>query len=186
MLILASASPRRHELLMAAAIIHRVQPASVPEQRQPGESSDSFVLRLAQEKAHAVGCAPGDIVLAADTVVCLDGEMFGKPDSDNDARRMLAALSGRDHWVKTGICILASERQRTAVQSTKVTFATLSEQEIHDYIRSGEHRDKAGAYGIQGRASRYVTSIEGCYHNVVGLPVALVYEYLKTLAPEQF
>ncbi len=181
MLILASASPRRHELLLAAGLDHLVQPTLVPENRRPGESPAAFVRRLAEEKARAAVRSPEDIVLAADTVVCVENELFGKPSSDDDARRMLRLLSGRDHWVHTGICLLASSACIVDLASTKVAFLPLREQEIEEYIRTGEPQDKAGAYAIQGRASKFVASIEGSYHNVVGLPVSLVYTHLKTL-----
>jgi septum formation protein len=181
MLILASASPRRHELLLAAGLVHTVQISSVPEVPLPGESPSALVQRIAEDKARALTPQPDDIVLAADTVVCLGDEMFGKPRDDEDARRMLRVLSGRDHFVYTGICILAPGRTIKDLAVTKVSFAVLTEDEIEEYTRSGETRDKAGAYAIQGRASRFVTQIEGCYHNVVGLPVSLVYSHLKSL-----
>jgi len=181
MLILASASPRRHELLLAAGLPHTVRAGSVPEVPFDAELPTAFVQRIALEKAGAIPHGPGDIVLAADTVVCLDNQMFGKPRDDDDARRMLRLLSGRDHFVYTGICILAPQRAIQDLAATKVSFAVLTEQEIEEYTRSGETRDKAGAYAIQGWASRFVTQIQGCYHNVVGLPVSLVYSHLKSL-----
>lgn len=181
MLILASASPRRHELLLAAGIDHLVQPTFLPELQRPGESPTRFVRRMAEEKARAVVCDPSDIVLGADTVVRLAKQVFGKPADAADAARMLRALSGRDHWVHTGICILAGEKRIVDLSSTKVSFATLTEDEIQEYTRSGEPQDKAGGYAIQGRASKFVRSIEGSYHNVVGLPVSLVYRHLRAL-----
>jgi septum formation protein len=181
MLILASASPRRHELLLAAGIDHVVRPSSVPEHRQPGESPTEFVRRIAEEKARAVASSSQDIVLGADTVVCVDDEIFGKPASDDDAARMLRRLSGRDHQVYTGICILSGARRILDLASTRVSFLELTDQDIQEYTRSGEPRDKAGAYAIQGLASKFVRSIEGCYHNVVGLPVSLVYSHLRVL-----
>jgi septum formation protein len=190
MLILASASPRRHELLHAAGFPHIVRPSVIPEVPLPAESPVHFVQRIAEGKARAIPCEPGDVVLAADTVVCLDDEMFGKPRDDQDASRMLRLLSGRDHFVYTGVCILTSlpgsttrvgERAIRDLAATKVSFSVLTEKEIEEYTRSGETRDKAGAYGIQGWASRFVTQIQGCYHNVVGLPVSLVYSHLKSL-----
>ena len=181
MLILASASPRRHELLLAAGIDHVVRPSSAPEHRSPGEGPLEFVRRIAEEKARAIASSPHDIVLAADTVVCVDGEIFGKPSSDDDAARMLRRLSGRDHQVYTGICILSGARRIVDLSSTRVSFLELTEKEIQEYTRSGEPRDKAGGYAIQGLASKFVRSIEGCYHNVVGLPVSLVYSYLRAL-----
>ncbi len=180
MLILASASPRRHELLLAAGIDHVVQPTFIPEVRRPSEIVLEFVRRMAEEKARAAVAAETDIVLAADTVVCLDNELFGKPADDENARYMLRRLSGRCHSVHTGICLLSGQKLVTDTATTSVTFAPLTPQEIKDYVESGEPRDKAGAYGIQGRASKFISSIEGCYHNVVGLPVSLVYRYLRT------
>jgi len=181
MLILASASPRRHELLLAAGLPHIVRASAISEVPLPGEPPTTFVQRIAAEKADAVPHDPADIVLAADTVVCLDDQMFGKPRDDDDARRMLGLLSGRDHFVHTGICLLAENRTIRDLATTKVSFAMLTDVEIEEYTRSGETRDKAGAYAIQGLASRFVTQIQGCYHNVVGLPVSLVYSHLKTL-----
>jgi septum formation protein len=181
MLILASASPRRHELLLAAGLPHVVRSRPTPELRLAGETASAFVQRVAEEKARAVVCEADDVVLAADTVVCLGDEVFGKPRDDEDAHRMLSALSGRDHYVYTGICLLHKGRIVKDLAATKVSFAVLTEQEIREYTRSGETRDKAGAYAIQGWASRFVTQIEGCYHNVVGLPVSLVYSHLKSL-----
>ena len=181
MLILASASPRRHELLLAAGISHRVEPAHIPELRNPGEAAIDFVVRIAEQKARAIAHSIGDVVLGADTVVCLDDEVLGKPTSDAEAARMLRLLSGRDHWVHTGICLISGPRSVRDVSSTKVSLVYLSENEIQQYTQSGEPRDKAGAYAIQGRASKFVGSIEGSYHNVVGLPVSLVYRHLKAL-----
>ena len=181
MLILASASPRRHELLLAAGIDHIVRPAAISEAPCPGEEPTDFVCRVAEDKAWAVVCSPGDIVLAADTIVCVEGEIFGKPVSDEDAVRMLRRLSGCDHWVYTGVCIRSPGRKIVDRAATKVSFCCLTEEEIRKYTQSGEPRDKAGAYGIQGLASKFVRSIEGCYSNVVGLPVSLVYQYLKAL-----
>jgi septum formation protein len=180
-LILASASPRRHELLVAAGISHIVKPANISEDRHPGEPPIDFVVRMAEEKARAILRGADDIVLGADTVVSLGDEVLGKPSSDADAQRMLRLLSGRDHWVHTGIFLLSDTRSISDVSTTRVSFVYLTEGEIQEYTRSGEPRDKAGAYAIQGRASKFVRLIEGCYHNVVGLPVSLVYRHLKTL-----
>jgi len=180
-LILASASPRRHELLLAAGLPHIVQAASVPEYLTPGELPVDFVRRLARDKARAIASDGGDVVLGADTIVCLESQIFGKPVDDRDAFRMLEFLSGREHWVHTGICLRSKKGEIVDVSSTKVYFAELSKEEIEGYIRSGEPRDKAGAYAIQGLASKFITSIEGCYQNVVGLPVSLVYHHMKTL-----
>lgn len=181
MLILASASPRRHELLLAAGIEHIVRPSHVPEEARPGEAPGEFVRRIAEEKARAIGRGADDIVLGADTVVCVDNVIFGKPADDSDAKRMLRALTGRAHWVYTGICIVRPDRTINDVAATKVLFGEMTSEEIEEYTRSGEPRDKAGAYAIQGLASKFVLGIEGCYHNVVGLPVSLVYRHLKAL-----
>jgi septum formation protein len=181
MLILASKSPRRHELLQAAGIEHVVRATSISEERRRGEEPTAFVQRLAEEKTRAVERDPNDIVLGADTVVCLDDEVFGKPLDAEDARQMLRRLSGRDHWVHTGVCLLSDGRCIKDLASTRVTLVELTAREIEEYTRSGEPSDKAGAYAIQGQASKFVSSIEGCYHNVVGLPVSLVYRHLRTL-----
>ena len=182
MLILASASPRRHELLLAAGIEHIVRPAAISEERWHTEDPASFVRRLAEEKARAVAARCGDVVLAADTVVCLEDQVFGKPTGADDAARMLLALSGRNHWVHTGICLLKGNRSIVDLASTEVGFVELTDDEIREYTRSGEPADKAGGYAIQGLASRFVESINGSYTNVVGLPVSLVYHYLKVLS----
>ena len=181
MLILASASPRRHELLLAAGIDHRVQPTNIPEVRLPDELPAKFVCRLAAEKARGISPGPGEMVLAADTVVCLDGQTFGKPTDDSDAARMLRLLSGRTHLVHTGIHLRSQTQTVTDLATTEVEFITLTDWEIERYTRSGEGKDKAGAYAIQGLASKFVRRIQGCYHNVVGLPVSLVYSHLKSL-----
>jgi septum formation protein len=181
MLILASASPRRHELLKAAGIAHDVRPVAVPEIQNPGEDPVALVRRLATAKAHAALYACSEVVLGADTEVCIDTDVFGKPADEADARRMLQMLSGRDHWVHTGVCLLTRSRKIVDVASTRVSFISLTEGEITEYTRSGEPFGKAGGYAIQGLASKFVRSIEGCYHNVVGLPVSLVYQHLKSL-----
>ncbi len=182
MLILASASPRRHQLLTEAGIEHLVRPANVREIRLTGEPPAAFVQRLAQEKARAVPRGPGEITLGSDTVVCLGNEVFGKPRDEGDAQRMLRLLSGRDHVVYTGICLLNEKCCLLDLAQTTVTFARLTDEEISQYTRSGEPADKAGAYAIQGLASKFVLSIEGSYTNVVGLPISLVYRHLKALS----
>jgi septum formation protein len=181
MLILASASPRRRELLAAAGIRHIVRPASIPEDAKPGEDPVAYVKRVAMEKASAVERSPGDIVLGADTTVCIDGQIFGKPQNATEAQAMLRALSGRDHIVLTGICLLTDNQCVTDVSQTRVYFVRMSDSDIQEYTQSGEPLDKAGAYAIQGLASKFVRKIEGCYHNVVGLPVSLVYSHLANL-----
>ena len=180
MLVLASASPRRQELLRTAGIAFEVQPAHIPEDPRPGELAKDCAERLAQEKALAVSRnRPQDIVLGADTVVVIDGQILGKPTDPADATRMLRMLSGREHQVITGVCIVASGRPSLASETTKVTMSEIPEKEIADYVATGEPMDKAGAYAIQGIASRWIPRIEGDYSNVVGLPVALVYRMLR-------
>jgi septum formation protein len=183
-LVLASASPRRAELLRAAGIGFDVMPADVDETFDVEESSEGYVRRIAQTKAEVVSArVTGRPVLAADTVVLVDNAMLGKPVDPADARRMLRLLSGRDHMVLTGVCLInpqaASGRVQTSTSRTTVGFASLTDAEIDWYVASGEPMDKAGAYAIQGLASRFVTTIEGSYSNVVGLPVALVYDLCK-------
>lgn len=183
MLVLASASPRRRELLVQAGFTFEIDSIPVDETRQPGEAPDDYVQRLAHEKAEAVFRAREKIartsdsallVLGADTVVVCDDVVLGKPFDDDDALRMLRLLSGRAHRVLTGVCVISSARAQTAAESTLVTMRPISDEEIRDYIATGEPRDKAGAYAIQGRAGRWIPRIEGCYFNVVGLPLARV------------
>jgi septum formation protein len=181
MLILASASPRRHELLQAARIDHVVRASHIDEIRSPGESPQDYVQRIAREKAAAVPASSSDIVLGADTVVCLEEEVLGKPGSTAEAIRMLRALSGRRHIVLTGISLRRGDSSTTDVAETAVWFNQIEHSEMLEYVATGEPMDKAGAYAIQGYASRFVRRIEGCYHNVVGLPVSLVYRHLKLL-----
>ncbi len=178
MLILASRSPRRQEILERAGIPFVARPAEVDEALRPGEDACAYVKRLAREKAEAVGAAPGDIVLGADTVVVVDGETLGKPNDAADAARMLRMLSGREHVVMTGICLLNAGRAVEDTEKTLVRFVALSERDIQDYVASGEPMDKAGAYAIQGLASKFIDRVEGCYFNVVGLPIASVYRHL--------
>ena len=182
-LILASASPRRRELLRAAGFDFEVRPSGIEEKRRAGESGEEFALRAAREKALQVAASapPESLVLGADTVVIVDGEVLGKPAGPDDAARMLRLLSGVTHRVVTGVCLVRAPDRIEALRPsvTLVTFHHLDEEEISEYVSSGEPLDKAGAYGIQGLAPKFVTRIEGCYFNVVGLPVALVYELLK-------
>ncbi|HUI84617.1 MAG TPA: Maf family protein [Candidatus Binatia bacterium] len=180
MLILASASPRRAELLRNAAIEFAVDPAHVPEEPLAGEMPLEYAQRLARDKAVAVLARhPRETVLGADTVVVIDEHLLEKPANPGHAAAMLRLLSGRTHQVITGVCLATSQFERTEAEVTQVTFGQLSEQEIVEYVRSGEPMDKAGAYGIQGIASRWIGQIEGCYFNVVGLPVARVYRMLR-------
>ena len=182
MLILASQSPRRQEILKSAGIEFRVRlPAGVEEKRMPGENADVYVTRLARAKAASVRPEPGDIVLGADTVVVVDDQILEKPRDAADAARMLRLLSGREHFVVTGVCLRSQWRSVIASESTRVRFVPLTEPEIAAYVESGEPMDKAGAYAIQGLASKFIDRIDGCYWNVVGLPVALVYRQLKQI-----
>lgn len=154
--------------------------ADIDETPLPGETPREYVLRLAEEKAHAVHPENSDIVLAADTTVVLGNEILGKPADGADAIRMLTALAGRSHEVLTGICILRGDGWRAVdVASTTVWFSDMTDGEIAAYVASGEPLDKAGSYAIQGRASKWVSRIDGSYPNVVGLPVALVYRLLR-------
>ncbi len=184
MLVLASQSPRRAEILRHAGIPFIVRVPDVDETPHEGESPEDYVLRVAWEKARAVHAGPGETVLGADTTVVLDGEMMGKPVDTAGARGMLERLSGRRHEVITGIAILRDTGAQVRTwAATSVWFAALSAREIDDYVASGEPMDKAGAYAIQGLASKYIEKVEGSYFNVVGLPVALVYRHLREPRP---
>jgi septum formation protein len=210
-LILASASPRRRELLTQAGFTFQVHPAHIPEDPLPNEDPIAYVVRLARQKAEVAygelasevvkgavvkgtGLSPyiespkeqgalapeGNLmVLGADTTVTIDNLILGKPENPADAARMLRLLSGRTHRVITGVAIVTATRTEVAAEVTGVRFLTLSDQEIADYIATGEPMDKAGAYAIQGIASRWIPHIEGDYSNVVGLPVALVFRMLQ-------
>ena len=193
MLVLASASPRRQELLRNARISFVVHPADVSEVPLANEPPRSFAARLSREKALAVFQQRSqDVILGADTVVVVDEQILGKPRDPADATRMLRLLSGRSHLVTTGVCLLGPPRElrtenrelRTGFvdvrsETTLVAMDPLSDDDIHSYIATGEPMDKAGAYAIQGMASRWISRIEGDYFNVVGLPVALVHRMLK-------
>jgi septum formation protein len=182
-LVLASASPRRRELLSQAGFFFEVHPAHVNEDLRPEEDPIAYVVRLAREKARTVyGLLedPEAIVLGADTTVTLDGHILAKPDDSSGAGRMLRMLSGRTHRVITGVAIATSAGTEVAAEVTGVQFLTLTDEEIAAYIATGEPMDKAGAYGIQGCAAKWIPRIEGCYFNVVGLPLALVSTMLET------
>ena len=181
-LILASASPRRAELLSAAGIPFEVRPAHIDEALRAGEDARTYASRVAVDKARAIaGQANGRSVLAADTVVVIDGLVLGKPVDSDDAKRMLRLLSGRSHEVITAVALMSTRRGQSGaaidarIESTVVEFAPLDTAEIDWYVATGEPADKAGSYAVQGLASRFVTRIEGSYSNVVGLPMALVY-----------
>ena len=182
-LILASGSSRRQELLRNAGFTFEVRPSSIPEEPRPDETPEAFVQRMAAEKALDVAARSpaGTLVLGADTVVVVGAEILNKPGNSEEAARILRELSGRSHRVLTGVCLVKAPRtiEARGESDTRVWFRPLAEDEIRDYVATGEPLDKAGAYGIQGRASRFVTRIEGCYFNVVGLPVALVDEMLR-------
>jgi septum formation protein len=190
MLVLASASPRRRELLSQAGYTFTVHPAHVPEDPLPGEPPIAYVTRLAREKAEAVfrelsTKIPEPLqVIGADTTVTLDDHILAKPDDPADAARMLRLLSGRSHLVITGVAVVTAESTQVAAEVTAVRFLSLSEEEISSYVATGEPMDKAGAYAIQGRAARWIPRIEGCYFNVVGLPLALVTALLEPLRLE--
>jgi septum formation protein len=188
-LVLASASPRRSELLAQAGFSFKVHPAHIPEDPLPDEDPIAYVVRLAREKAQAVfaqlsseGSAALQ-VLGADTTVTLDNHILGKPEDAADAARMLRLLSGRTHRVITGVAVVTEKSTEVAAEVTGVQFLTLSNEEIAAYVATGEPMDKAGAYAIQGRAARWIPRIEGCYFNVVGLPLALVSTLLESTKP---
>jgi len=200
-LVLASASPRRRELLAQAGFVFDVIPAHIPEEPRPGEDPVAYVTRLAREKAEAVYDSPGTgnreqrtgtcgaadrahapadiVVLGADTTVTVDGHILEKPRDADDAARMLRMLSGRTHRVITGVAVVDTQGCEVAAEVTAVRFTTLSDAEIAEYVATGEPMDKAGAYGIQGRAAKWIPRVEGCYFNVVGLPLALVTAMLE-------
>jgi septum formation protein len=219
MLVLASASPRRRDLLLQAGYHFEVHPAHIPEDPLPSEDPIAYVTRLAREKAEAVCRELGKIsrgsldsrdgkeggpsstaaspagdrrpalqpvgrpalqVLGADTTVTLDNMILGKPEDAADAARMLRLLSGRTHRVVTGVALVTATGTEVAAEVTAVRFLTLSDEEIAEYVATGEPMDKAGAYGIQGRAARWIPRIEGCYFNVMGLPLALVCSLLES------
>jgi septum formation protein len=186
-LILASSSPRRRDILKNAGFEFDVRPSSIEEYPLRGERPEDYARRAAREKALSVAASlsPEHVVLGADTVVALGNDILGKPVGPFDATRMLRTLSGQTHRVITGVCLVRVPDRVEAWthETTFVTFCPVSEEEIRNYVASGEPFGKAGGYAIQGMASRFVTHIEGCYFNVVGLPVALVYEILKNIHP---
>ena len=210
MLVLASASPRRRELLAQVGYRFQVHPAHIPEDPLPGEDPIVYVTRLAREKAEAVyreltNISHGSIdagedappstaanpagvrrpalqVLGADTTVTLDNTILGKPEDAADAARILRLLSGRTHRVITGVALVTAKRTEVAAEATAVRFLALSDEDIAEYIATGEPMDKAGAYAIQGCAARWIPRIEGCYFNVMGLPLALVCSLLESCA----
>jgi septum formation protein len=187
-LILASCSPRRAEVLRNAGFVFEVRPSDVDETRHPHETAEDYVRRVAQAKGHAVADparAAGEraIVIAADTIVLADGQILGKPKDAEDARRMLRLLSDKTHEVLTALCVISipAAKESLHVEKTRVEFLKMSEEKIESYIQAGEPFDKAGAYGIQGIAGRFATRIEGCYFNVLGLPLSRLWTTLQAL-----
>lgn len=184
-LILASSSPRRAEILRRAGFAFQIRPAHVEESRQGRESARAFVLRLAKAKSRAVAhrlkgsCRA--VVIGADTIVLVRGKILGKPQDVREARSMLRLLGGKTHEVLTGISMMSMPdgKELNHVESTRVHFVKLSNREIDDYIATGEPFDKAGGYGIQGIAGRFIDGIDGCYFNVMGLPISRVWSMLR-------
>ena len=183
-LILASASPRRQELLKLFGVPFTVRVADIDETMDPAAAPFDEVARVSRLKAQAIPRQADDIVIAADTIVVCEGRVLGKPRSEEEAFSMLRLLSGRDHQVMTGCTVLAGDRAETFTEVTDLHFRDLSDKEIARYVASKEPMDKAGAYGIQGGAALFCTHMVGDYYNVMGLPVCRVYQVLKTMAPE--
>ncbi len=174
-MILASASPRRRELLAQAGFAFDVIPAHIDEARREGEAAKDYVQRLALEKAQLIAeLYPEAVVLGADTTVVRDGDVLNKPIDLADARRMLLSLAGRGHEVYTGVAVVAAGRVKSQVETTSVYFRDLDREELETYLASGDSLDKAGAYGIQGYAARWIPRIEGDFFNVMGLPISVV------------
>lgn len=183
-LILASQSPRRKELLGLFHIPFIVRVADIDETMDAGKAPADEVARVSKLKALAVPREPEDVVIAADTIVVLEGRVLGKPKDKADAEAMLTALSGRDHQVMTGVTVLKGQRCLTHTEITDIHFRPLSQSEIQTYVASGEPMDKAGAYGIQGGAALFAEKLQGDYYNVMGLPVCRLYQMLCRIAPE--
>ena len=182
-IILASASPRRQELLKLFGVPFTVRVADIDETMDPSKAPFDEVARVSRLKAEAVPHEEGDIVIAADTIVVCEGRVLGKPRTEEEAIRMLSLLSGRDHQVMTGCTVIAPTGRRTFTEVTDLHFRELSDAEIRRYVASGEPMDKAGAYGIQGGAALFCQRMAGDYYNVMGLPVCALYECLRELAP---
>ena len=183
-LILASASPRRRQLLHLLGMDFSVRPADIDEIMDFSLPPEAAVAKLSARKAAAALRAPGEVILAADTVVVQDRKVLGKPQSRNEAREMLRALSGGEHLVMTGVTVASDRGTETGTEITAVQFREREDWEIEDYLATGEPMDKAGAYGIQGGGAVFVTGIAGDFYNVMGLPVCRVYGMLRRLAPE--
>ena len=186
MLILASQSPRRRELLERIGLEFTVRIADIDETMDENDPPETAVAKISAKKAAAVRADESDVVLAADTIVVLDGAVLGKPKDAADAVRMLRMLAGRTHRVMTGVTVRRGERTETRVEITDVTFRALREKEIAAYVATGEPMDKAGAYGVQGKASIFVSGLRGDYFNVMGLPLCLTAELLRTFGVEVF
>ncbi len=183
-LILASQSPRRKELLGLFHIPFVVRVADIDESMNPSLPVETEVARVSKRKAEAIAREKDDVVVAADTVVVCQGQVLGKPKDEKDAYRMLRLLSGRDHQVMTGMCVLRGDKAIVHTEVTDIHFRQLTDKQIYDYIRTNEPMDKAGSYGIQGGAARFVEGIRGDYFNVVGLPVCKLGQILEEIAPE--
>ena len=182
--ILASQSPRRRELMGLVHTPFRVCVAHIDETMDPAKSPFDEVARVSRLKAEAVPRTPEDVVIAADTIVVCDGQRLGKPADEQDAYRMLRLLSGRDHQVMTGMCVLYKDKATTCTEVTDIHFRELSDREIWAYIRTGEPMDKAGSYGIQGGAALFAEKMAGDYYNVMGLPVCRLGSILRSIVPE--
>jgi septum formation protein len=183
-LILASQSPRRKELLGLFHIPFTVRVADIDETMDPAKDPAQEVARVSKAKAAAIERSADDIIIAADTIVVLEGRVLGKPKSEEDAKAMLTALSDRDHQVMTGVTVLKGDNYLTHTEITDIHFRHLSDAEIRNYVASGEPMDKAGAYGIQGGAALFADGMRGDYYNVMGLPVCRLFLMLKSIAPK--
>ena len=183
-LILASQSPRRKALMGLFHVPFTVQVADIDETMDPNKTPYEEVARISRLKAHAVSAKADDIVVAADTIVVMDGTVLGKPRNEADAKRMLNLLSGRDHQVMTGLTVLCGGKMQSITEVTDIHFRPLSPEEIHAYVATGEPMDKAGAYGIQGGAALFCEKMVGDYYNVMGLPVCRLWQILNRLVPE--
>ena len=179
--ILASASPRRRDLLEQMGVQPVVRPSDIDESVLPGEAAEDYVRRLSAAKAMAIAADPADLVIAADTTVDLDGRILGKPADADEARAMLRSLSARTHRVHTGVTLRLGERTATDVTTTLVTFAPITDQALEWYLGTGESFDKAGAYAVQGQAAVFVASVKGSVSNVVGLPLTTVVALARSL-----
>ncbi len=183
-LILASASPRRKELLGLFRIPFAIRVADIDETMDPEKKPFDEVARVSRLKAMAIPGSADDVVIAADTIVVCEGKVLGKPHSEAEACAMLRLLSGRDHQVMTGMTVVRGDRVRTVTEVTDIHFRELSEKEIRAYVATGEPMDKAGAYGIQGGAALFCSHMVGDYYNVMGLPVCALGQMLREMAPE--